>query len=158
MSSRYQRQTSGRGGRGGGGGRGYASGPSSSSNNNADAASIAASKAERARRVRKQRIANLRREDGVLDAKFGFNEYDYTAMMSLRSDIAKKGRREAMLEQARRDDNDNDSNNNDSDGVGDGGSYPSTPLKQASSDRGDVDSSIIPQQLLPLPPDRKSVV
>ena len=151
MSSRYQRQTSGRGGRGGGGGRGYASGPSSSSNN-ADAASIAASKAERARRVRKQRIANLRREDGVLDAKFGFNEYDYTAMMSLRSDIAKKGRREAMLEQARRDDNDNDNNNNDSDGVGDGGSYPSTPLKQASSDRGDVDSSIIPQQLLPLPP------
>ena len=149
MSSRYQRQTSGRGGRGGG--RGYASGPSSSSNN-ADAASIAATKADRARRVRRQRIANLKREDSVLDAKFGFTEYDYTAMMTLRTDIAKKERREAMLEQARRDNsdtNDNSNNNNSGDG---GGSYLPTPSKQASGDRDDIDSNIIPQQLLPLPP------
>jgi DNA polymerase epsilon subunit 1 len=87
MSSRYQRQTTGRGGgRGGGdnnnGGGGDGSGFSAS-------ATAAAERSDRARRLRRQRLATLRREDAALDSRFGFDEFDSRAAMAMATKMAK---------------------------------------------------------------------
>ena len=95
------------GGRGGGGGRsnngGYG-GYGGGGGDDDDAATAAAARVERARNLRRQRLANLRREDAALDAKFGFDEYDARAVASVREGVARRERRAAMLDRARRDD------------------------------------------------------
>ena len=81
MSSSYQRQM------------GRRSGPSSSSGlrtSDDTSSDNAVARAERARRFREQRIANLRRDDKALDAKFGYEEFDFKHVQELKSQLQKK--------------------------------------------------------------------
>ena len=88
MSSRYQRQM------------GRRSAPSSSSGlRTTDDTSDALARAERARRLREQRIANLRKEDKALDAKFGYDEFDFKHVQELKSQMLKKERQELLKRQ-----------------------------------------------------------
>ena len=59
----------------------------------------ALARAERARRFREQRIANLRRDDMALDAKFGYEEFDLKHVQELKSQLLKKERRELLKRQ-----------------------------------------------------------
>ncbi len=63
----------------------------------------ALARAERARRFREQRIANLRRDDMALDAKFGYEEFDMKHVQELKSRLLKKERRELLKRQVGND-------------------------------------------------------
>ena len=71
-------------------------GPSGGNSNDRD---DAAARAEKARQIRQQRLANQRKEDAILDSKFGFEEFNHKALVELRSQLAKKERRELLVKQ-----------------------------------------------------------
>lgn len=92
MSSRYQRQM----GRRSGPSSSIRSGPRTTS---PDDMSEALARADRARRLREQRIANIRRDEKGLDAKFGYEEFDFKHVQELKSQLQKKERQEMLQRQ-----------------------------------------------------------
>eukprot|EP00581_Thalassiosira_minuscula_P005178 CAMPEP_0183736688 /NCGR_PEP_ID=MMETSP0737-20130205/49979_1 /TAXON_ID=385413 /ORGANISM="Thalassiosira miniscula, Strain CCMP1093" /LENGTH=216 /DNA_ID=CAMNT_0025970759 /DNA_START=39 /DNA_END=686 /DNA_ORIENTATION=- len=86
MSSAYQRQMGRKS-------KPNIYGPSGGSSNDTD---DALARAEKARRIRAQRIANLRREDAALDAKFGFVDYTHASVVEMKDQLAKREKREKL--------------------------------------------------------------